>query len=351
MEDKSVINFSGGVKKGDKVEALSAKTTKIARDVISQLEKQDIPIFPDSFESVFEQLIADESEDFKSLVEQKADIALGCKDRLLNFESGVKSGIKNVKDILDITKEIYQSVVFAHNALKRKADEISKIDNPIAFKSAIGLCFQEFDNLQSTMEAQIVEMKAAFEKIVVNIENVNKNSIYDTQYGVYNKKYFLSLCEKEKKILDQIGCSYAFVAYSLSKQFLESLKDKDFVRVSLKTMSKILSENINNDDLLCYFGGGKFVVLYKYVDSDKALEKVKKISHLAKETNLFFEGEQTSLEFCSGVYVVDDTQDLLDEISYAISSCDGAFERMADCEIYQKVSQTSQEAEPSGEGE
>lgn len=351
MEDKGVINFSGGVKKGDKVEALSAKTTKIARDVISQLEKQDIPIFPDSFESVFGQLVADESEEFKHLVEQKADIALSHKDRLLNFESGVKSGIKNVRDVLEITKEIYQSVVFAHNALKRKADEISKIENPVAFRSAMQLCFQEFDNLQHTMETQIVEMKQAFEKIVVNIENVNKNAIYDTQYGVYNKKYFLSLCEKEKKIFDQIGCVYAFVAYSLSKQFLESLKDKDFVRVSLKTMAKILSEHINKDEILCYFGSGKFVVLYKYVDSEKVLEKVKNISHIAKETNLFFEGEQTSLEFCSGIYVVNESGNIEDEISYAISSCEEAFDKQADCEIYQQVSAPSQEEEPSGEGE
>lgn len=351
MEDKGVINFSGGVKKGDKVEALSAKTTKIARDVISQLEKQDIPIFPDSFESVFEQIIADESEEFKHLVKQKEGIALSHKDRLLNFESEAKSGIKNVRDVLEITKEIYQSVVFAHNALKRKAEEISRIENPVAFKSAIGLCFQEFDNLQHTMETQIVEMKRAFEKIVVNIENVNKNAIYDTQYGVYNKKYFLSVCEKEKKILDQIGCSYAFVAYSLSKRFLESLKDKDFVRVSLKTMSKILSEHINNDEILCYFGSGKFVVLYKYIDSEKVLEKVKKISHLAKETNLFFEGEQTSLEFCSGVYVVNESSELIDEISYAISSCEEAFDHQADCEVYQQVASPSQEEVQSGEGE
>lgn len=352
MEDKGVINFSGGVKKGDRVEALSAKTTQIARDVISQLEKQDIPIFPDSFESVFEQLIADESEEFKNLVEQKADIALGCKDRLLNFESGVKSGIKNVKDVLDITKEIYQSVVFAHNALKRKADEISKIDNPIAFKSAIQLCFQEFDNLQSTMETQIVEMKNAFEKIVVNIENVNKNAIYDTQYGVYNKKYFLSLCEKEKKILDQIGCSYSFVAYSLSKHFLESLKDKDFVRVSLKTMAKILSENTNSDDLLCYFGSGKFVVLYKYADLDKTLEKVKKNFHIAKETNLFFEGEQSSLEFCAGVYEVKEDTDLTDEIANAISSCENAFDRCVDCEVYQQDNGSNpEETQPNQKGE
>lgn len=335
MEDKSVINFSGGVKNGDRVEALSAKTTQIARNVISQLEKQDIPIFPDSFESVFEQLIADESEEFKNLVEQKADIALGCKDRLLNFESGVKSGIKNVKDVLDITKEIYQSVVFAHNALKRKADEISKIDNPIAFKSAIQLCFQEFDNLQSTMETQIIEMKKAFERIVVNIENVNKNSIYDTQYGVYNKKYFLSLCEKEKKILDQIECSYALVSYSLSKNFLESLKDKEFVRVSLKTLAKILSENINNDDILCYFGSGKFIVLYKYVDLQKALKKIEKMSQVAKETNLFFEGEQTLLGICAGICVINENLDLLEKISHAISACENAFDSSIEYEVYQ----------------
>lgn len=350
MEDKGVINFSGGVKKGDRVEALSAKTTKIARDVISQLEKQDIPIFPDSFESVFGQLVADESEEFKNLVEQKADIALGCKDRLLNFETSVKSGIQNVRDILEITKSIYQNIVFAHNAFKKKSEEVLRIDNPIAFKSAIQIFFQDFENLQHTMETQIIEMKQAFEKIVVNVENVNKNAIYDTQYGVYNKKYFLSLCEKEKKILDQIGCTYTFVAYSLSKRFLESLKDKDFVRVSLKTMSKILSEHINNDEILCYFGSGKFVVLYKYVDLEKIIERIKEVSYVAKGTNLFLDGEQVSLEFCAGVYVVKDVLNLSDEISYAISSCEEAFDKQADCEIYQQVSAPSQE-EPSGEGE
>ena len=108
MEDKGVTNFSGEVKRGGTAEELSARTTKIARDVISQLEKQEIPIFPDSFESVFEQLIADESAEFKHLVEQKAGIALSHRDRLLSFESGVKSGIKNVRDVLEITKEIYQ---------------------------------------------------------------------------------------------------------------------------------------------------------------------------------------------------------------------------------------------------
>lgn len=333
MMADNIVNFSGGVKTNEEEKEFTAKTTKIAQDVISRLEQEDIPIFPDSFESVFEKLIADESDEFKNIFGQKADITLECKDRLLSFESGVKDGIKNVKSVLDITKNIYQSVITTQNMIRQKSQEIAKIDNPVAFKSAIQLCFQDFENLQSVLEEQIVEMKEVFEKLAVNINNVNKNSIYDTQYNVYNKRYFISHCEKEKRLLDQIKCSYAFVAFSLTKGYLENLKDKNLIKMSLKAMAKILSQESRPDEELCYFGNGKFLVFYKYIDNGKVLERVRKILLIAKENSLVLNNEQVTLDFCAGVRFALADSSLLDEVEQSIIACDKAFNGMVDIEI------------------
>lgn len=328
-----IVNFSGGVKNKEEEKDFAAKTTKIAQDVISHLEQEDIPIFPDSFESVFEKMITDESEEFKNIVGQKADIVLEAKDRLLSFESGVKDGIKNVKSILDITKSIYQNVLTTQNIVRQKSQELAKIDNPVAFKSAVQLCFQDFENLQSVLEGQIVEMKEAFEKIVINIDNINKNSIYDTQYNVYNKRYFVSLCEKEKRLLDQIDCPYAFVSYSLTKGFLENLKDKNLIKMSLKAMARVLSQESRSDEILCYFGNGKFVVLCKYVEGEKVLERVKKMLSVAKENNLVLNNEQITLDFCAGIcFPLKDAQ-LKEEIEQSINACDEAFNGMLDIQV------------------
>lgn len=336
----NVVNFSGGVKSNKEEEKnFASKTTKIAQDVISRLEQEEIPIFPDSFESVFEQLIADESEEFKNIFGQKADINLEAKDRLLSFESGVKDGIKNVKNILDITKSIYQNVMTTQNIIRQKSQEISKIDNPVIFKSAIQPCFQDLENLQAVLETQIIEMKEAFEKIVVNIDNVNKNSVYDTQYNVYNKRYFLSHCEKEKRLLDQINCPYAFAGFSLTKGYLENLRDKNLIKLSLKAMARVLSQENQSDEALCYFGNGKFIMLYKYIDREKVLERVRKILSIAKENHLVLNNGQVSLDFCVGIRFALSSSGLNEELEQCTIACDKAFNGMIDIEINDHIPQ------------
>lgn len=351
MAENSVVNFSGGVKGKEDEKSFAAKTTKIAQDVISRLEQEDIPIFPDSFESVFGQLIADEGEEFKNIFGQKADINLEAKDRLLSFESGVKDGIKNVKSILDITKSIYQNVVTTQNIIRQKSQEISKIDNPVAFKSAIQLCFQDFENLQAVLETQIIEMKEAFEKIVINIENVNKNSVYDTQYNVYNKRYFLLHCEKEKRLLDQINCPYAFASFSLTKGYLENLRDKNLIKLSLKAMARVLSQESQSDETLCYFGNGKFMTLYKYIDREKVLERVRRNLAAAKENTLVLNNEQISLDFCAGIRFVLSNENLNEEIEQCVIACDKAFNGMIDIEINDHISEDQNTQEVKEEEE
>ncbi|WP_305862397.1 hypothetical protein [Helicobacter cholecystus] len=331
MED-NIVNFSDGIRNQEKKKDFTAKTTKIAQNVISRLEQEDIPIFADSFESVFEQLIADESEEFKNIFGQKVDINLEAKDRLLSFESSVKDGIKNVKNILDITKSIYQSVVTTQNAIHQKSQELTKIDNPVAFKSAVQLYSQDFTNLQITLETQIVQMRQAIKKIVVNIDNVSKNSIYDTHYNVYNRRYFLSHCKKEKRLLDQINCPYAFVGFSLTKGYLESLRDKKLIKLSLKAMATVLCKESQSDEALCYFGNGKFMMLYKYIDNKKVLERVRKIIASAKENSFVLNGKMT-LDFCAGVRFALPSANLSEEIERCAVACDKAFHGMIDIEI------------------
>lgn len=342
---KNVANFSGEIK--SKKKDFTAKTTKIAQDVISKLEQEDIPIFPNSFETVFEKLIADESEDFKNIFGKKSDINIECKDRLLGFETSVKDGIKNVKDILDITRNIYQAVVFAQNSIGQKSKEIAKIDNSIAFKSAIEICLQDFENLQLVLEGQIIEIKEAFEKIAININNVNKNAIYDTQYGVYNKRYFLLYCEEEKRLLDEIECPCAFVTFALTKSFLARLRDKEFIKISLKTMAKILVQESFSNEVSCYYGGGKFIIFYKYIDSNKVLERVRKILSSAKENNLVLNNEQITLDFCAGVRFAQPNNKIEDEIEESIATCDRAFHGMIDIEISNDLEQEKNKEQES----
>lgn len=314
------INFFGDLKK-----QFSEKTTQIAQEVFSELEKEDIPALPENFEAFFERYVGLENQELKEAMYQKAGIDTEYKERLLGYEKEMRNGVKNVRQILEVTKEIYQSVIFAHNATKRKANEILKVDNPIAFKSAIQLFFQDFENLQATMQDQIKQMQQAFSKIAQNIENINNNSIYDTQYGVYNKKYFVFLCEKEKSFLDSVGNCGILVSYGMSRQFLKQLRSQEHIKVALKTLAKILNKNTQSNDISCYFGAGKFLILHKYIGLEKVLEKIKHTLQVAQENNLVLGDNEVSLGLCAGIAPVNSSYTLYESLELAVNACDRAF--------------------------
>ncbi|ANV98137.1 hypothetical protein BBW65_04680 [Helicobacter enhydrae] len=298
-------NFLGEIEEDtrQKNEKIAHKTNEIAKNVISELEKQDIPLFPQNFEAYFDKLANDTDDpEYKEFIQKIASLTHESETRLLEFEISVRDGFKNMKSILEITKDIYQNLILAQQIVQKRSDAILAIENPSTFQNAVQLFVQDLENVQKNTQDQLMQMREVFERIAKNIQAVNENTLYDTQYGVYNKRYFVSLCMREKELLDQISKSSTFVAFGFSKHFLLDLKSKEFVKIAIRSAAKLFLKYLKGKEPICYYGNGRFVVFVKYIESAEVVKKMQEILDSAKESSIFLNGDEVKLKMCAGVF-------------------------------------------------
>ena len=87
--------------------------------------------------------------------------------------------------------------------------------------------------LNSIVKTQSSQMKDIYDDTAKIVKNVENETIFDNQFGIYNKRYLLTKIEQEIGLIKEFGHKSSLIMIELSRELKKS------VNTYLNTISKV----------------------------------------------------------------------------------------------------------------
>lgn len=310
------------------------KISSLAQDAVSLLQEEKLPPLPANYQLYFERLLEKEEGDLKTKVQDTLDLQSVAEDRAMSFEKNVKEGFKSVKEVLELIAMLYKNLLLIQAITNKYTKEFENINNKVTLMNVVSLFLKDLSKVGTITSTQLTQIKDNYQKAAKAIADINHSTIYDSRFGVYNKRYFISLIEKENKILKQFNHSSCLLLISLSKKIQPFLEDKSISVVLSKTVAKLLLKNSRRSDIIGYLGDGVFGVGLKYSDMNSAMRAAERFVVSIKTTSVFLGNHDIVLEVSAGLAKIYPERNVEDSLNGAISALQIALNQQKDFEIF-----------------
>ncbi|MCE3036288.1 diguanylate cyclase [Helicobacter sp. faydin-H20] len=296
------INIDGGDNAVEELEnQIIDKVTKIAENVAREMSKESLPPLPANYQMYFERLLEKEDVGSRQKIQALIDLQSSNEDRVAFFEKIVKDGFKNIKQILELVALLYKNLQVSQNVSEKYVKDIANIDNKLVFNNMVKLFLKDLYSIREKIDGELENLKSIYQDTTKIISSINENTIYDSQFGVYNKRYFLTLIDKEKELIEEFNHESTMLTLTLSKNIMNDVANKTIMLILLKSIAKLLLKTSRRSDILAYFGNGIFAMGLKNSDLQSAKKAAERLIETAKSTNIFSDGRDIVLELAIGV--------------------------------------------------
>ncbi|CBG40279.1 diguanylate cyclase domain-containing protein [Helicobacter mustelae] len=280
---------------------LVEKVERISEDAIKAIKNESLPPLPANYQMYFERLLEKQDQDSRQKIQTFIDLQSTSEDRMVFFEKTVKDGFKNIKQILNFVSLLYKNLQVAQNITEKYAKELSNIDNKLVLNNLIQLFLKDLEAVKEKADRDLNHLKDAYQNAAKIVTSISENSIYDSQFEVYNKRYFLALIDKEKELIEGFKHESTMLTLTLSKEVSSQITSKTTVLILLKSIARLLLKTSRRSDILAYFSNGIFAMGLKNSDLQSARKAAERLIEAARATNVFSDGKDIVLDICIGI--------------------------------------------------
>lgn len=310
------------------------RVEKIAENTVQELSDDFLPPLPMNYQIYFERLLEKEDAILKQKIQSLMNLQSLSQDRVILFEKSVKEGLASIKRILELVSELYRDLHKTHNISEKYAKELAGIDNKLVFNNTIKFFLKDLDGIKNKSGSQIDELKEIYQRAVHIVNDINENTIYDSKFEVYNKRYFFSLIDKERELIEEMKYDTTVLTLTLTKNIINSIKDKALILVLLKSIAKLLLKTSRRSDILAYLGNGIFAMGLKYSDITSAKKAAERLIDTAKQTNVFSDGKDIQLTLAVGIAKVRPQKSVENIIQCSLTALKSALEENVSFKVY-----------------
>lgn len=313
---------------------IAEKVEKLAEDTVRELTNESLPPLPANYQMYFERLLEKEDVILRQKIQAVMNLQTISEDRIIVFEKSVKDGFKNVKKILELVSMLYKNMQLTQNISEKYAKELTKIDNKLVFDNTMKLFLKDLYQVREKTDKQLLQIKTVYQNTVQIINNINEETIYDSKFGVYNRRYFISLVDKERELIEELKHETTILTLTLSKDIAIDFHDKAMVLVLLKSIAKLLLKTSRRSDILAYLGDGIFAIALKNSDLASAKKATERLLDAAKATNIFSDGKDIALNIAVGIARVVPSKSVENIIQSSLSALNMALEEKVNFKVY-----------------
>lgn len=336
MED--INNFTESMEDEEQTEEVEKQVLrhveKIAEDTVHELSDNSLPPLPMNYQIYFERLLEKEDVILRQKIQTLMNLQSLSQDRVILFEKSVKEGLASVRRILELVSELYHDLHKIHNISEKYSKELAGIDNKLIFNNTVKFFLKDLDEVKSRSGTRIENLKDVYQKAIHIVNDINENTIYDSKFEVYNKRYFFSLIDKERDLIEEMKYDTTVLVLTLTKDLIDSIKDKALLLVLLKSVAKLLLKTSRRSDILAYLGNGIFAMGLRYSDVDSAKKASERLTDIAKETNVFYDGKDIQLTLSVGMAKVRSQKTVGNIMQCALTALKGALEEKVSFKVY-----------------
>lgn len=263
-----------------------------ANKVLSKMKKDKIAPTPYNFQIYFETSLDGSSEDFKSKMNtlRQSEASVDNEEHHMQMEKDIKEGFSVVKTMVQSIGSVYKNVTLIKSVVRKRSNELNSANNQLAVTSVLSTIEEDIKKFDALLDSQLRALKGNYEKAVTSLRSVEKDAIFDTRYGIYNKKYLLETIEKEIGGIKNHHHHSSLMIIKIKDSLLSKIvNNRDRIALT-KNIAKLLQKTSKRSDIIAHFGDGIFAMLMKHTDIDSAEHACERISSMIYGSS-FFIGE------------------------------------------------------------
>lgn len=272
-----------------------------AKEVLDTLIEENLSPTPSNFALYFDRLLENKNEDEKKQILSVVELDEGNDENTAELEQSLKQGFLSIKNILGITANLYKNMTLMNKILEKRHKELSLSST----ERVLGVLKTDILKLHSILEKQSVSMKNIYEETAAIVRDVEKETKFDTLYGVYNKRYLLMRIEKEIEAIKKFKYNSTLIFIELSQELSESVKNEKALALMTKTIARILLKTSRRSDIVAHYGNGRFAMLLKHTDIENAKRASSRLVDLISNSNFFLADKEIQLKISIGITDID----------------------------------------------
>lgn len=264
---------------------------KLSAEAINALIKDGVPPIPTNFQLYFDRMLEDLPEKTQQEILSMMEMEEGNNDeQTIALESKVKGAFRSIKQLLQISSNLYKNMTLMSRILVKRQSELGKVKDP-DLKSIVKTLQADVGKLGTILDKQISNMKNHYQETADIVKEVEQGSIFDAQFGVYNKRYLLTKLEAEAQQVGQFKHNSTIVTVTLTNEIRDLVPSEKAVLLMERTVARLLMKTSRRSDIVAHYSQGVFAMLLKHTDIVNAERASNRLVDLVQSTN-FFLGEK-----------------------------------------------------------
>lgn len=297
-----------------------------AKEVLNSLVADNLPPTPNNFSLYFDRLLEDKSENLRKQIVSMLELEeSNDAEKTIQLEHNLKQGFTSIKSLLSVTATLYKNMSLMTKILdKRKKELSSEIESQEAV-ALISALEGDVSKLNAILKSQSSQMKSIYEETATIVKSVENETIFDNQYGVYNKRYLLTKIEQEIGLIKQFNHKSSLIMIELSRELKSSVKNEKAIVLMTRTIARLLLKTSRRSDIVSHYGNGVFSMLLKHTDIESAKKASERLCYLVSNSNFFLADREIKLQISIGVTDVTANHSVEEIVVSAIDGIEKAY--------------------------
>ncbi|QSZ42972.1 diguanylate cyclase [Sulfurimonas aquatica] len=303
------------------MDAPSSDIELYSKEVLHSLIADNLPPTPNNFSLYFDRLLEEKSDNLRKQIHSMLELEeSNDAENTILLEQSLKQGFTSVKSILNVTATLYKNMSLMTKILDKRKNELSNNPELKDALAIVGTLEGDVSKLNSILRTQSSKMKSIYDDTAKIVKNVENETIFDNQYGVYNKRYLLTKIEQEIGLISEFNHQSSLIMIELSRDLKASVKNEKAITLMTRTIARLLLKTSRRSDIVAHYGNGVFSMLLKHTDIESAKKASERLCDLVASSNFFLADREILLKISIGITDVDSTLSV-EEI--VVSSMDG----------------------------
>jgi len=297
MIDKKDINVEGV--------ALNEASTEIevfSKKVFDKLIEESVYPIPYYYSIYFFNMLEDESSEFKKSVMEIIELEGSNElEEDLKFEQKLKQSFRFSKELVQHSAMVYKLSNMLKNKNNSYLSEIDNISTPQAFKNILLSSKKNIEVINKKIALSLKCIKDVYAKNVTTLKEIEKETIFDSIYNLYNKNYFIRELKREIKQIEKFKHTSSLIVLKANSEILDKLQSTKSKRVVNRFIAKILLKTSRRTDIIAHLGDGIFGMLLKHTDRTGSMKTSERLSDMILNSSMFIEGDELDVKIVIGI--------------------------------------------------
>ncbi len=307
-----------------------------SKEVLNALISDNLPPTPNNFSLYFDRLLEDKSESLRKQIVSVLDLEEGNNEETtIVLEKNLKKGFISVRNILTLSANLYKNMALMTKILDKRKEELGDHADAQEALSIISILEADVSKLNAILKKQSSQMKSLYEETADIVKTVENETIFDNQYGVYNRRYLMTKVGQEIELIREFKHKSSLIMIELSRELQETVGNKKALTLMTRTIARLLLKTSRRSDTVAHYGNGVFAMLLKHTDIISAKKASERLCDLVANSNFFLADREIVLKISIGITEVTPLYSV-EEI--VVSSMDGMEKAYADNKLDYAVS-------------